>query len=310
MRSKAINIDSVRQEITKKISGFPISCYHSAFSDSTYDCIDWHWHVDLQLCVTLTGTVVWSTESQLTPVPEGGGIFINSQRVHMARPHKGREASYFCVIFPPDFLCSAGPNGLFDQRVRPILEQSGLPMKVIDRKTRPGAEILDRLSEMSEVFDAGHEGYEFELAAGVLLLWKRLYALLKDEIRDNPGQTDTRFRRMLLYLQNHYASPVSLEEIASAIGLSRSECCRYFKKQAGQTMFDYLTQYRVHRSMDLLSDTDLSIAQIAQDCGFSNQSYYAKRFRELIGITPKQYRMRNVYLEVSREGVLNKRGVK
>ena len=54
----------------------------------------------------------------------------------------------------------------------------------------------------------------------------------------------------------------------------------------------FLLQYRIDESMYLLTETDRTIAQIAQDCGFSQQSYYAKKFREQTGMTPGQYRER------------------
>ena len=135
------------------------------------------------------------------------------------------------------------------------------------------------------------EGYEFDLISGVFSLWKKLRAFLENDTKRDAGTIDDRFREMLMYLQKNYAEEVSLNEIAEHIGLSRSECCRYFKKQSGQTIFDYLTRYRLHKSMDLLIGTDHDIAQIAQTCGFSGQSYYTKRFRELTGITPRQYRL-------------------
>ena len=95
-----------------------------------------------------------------------------------------------------------------------------------------------------------------------------------------------------MYLQKNYDVGISLDEIADYIGLSRSECCRYFKRKSGQTISDYLRQYRIHKSLDLLIETDDPISQIAQNCGFSNQSYYTKEFRKQTGITPKQYRLR------------------
>lgn len=63
-----------------------------------------------------------------------------------------------------------------------------------------------------------------------------------------------------------------------------------FQNQTGQTVFSYLIQYRIHKSLELLRNTDMEIARIALECGFSNQSYYTSRFRELLGMTPKQYR--------------------
>lgn len=104
MRAKNIHLDAHRQEITRKIPGFPVSCYCTTFRSDTYDYIDWHWHVEFQLCLTVSGSVLWHTEAEQTEVPAGQGIFINSQRVHMVRPVR-KEASFFCLDIPPDFIC-------------------------------------------------------------------------------------------------------------------------------------------------------------------------------------------------------------
>lgn len=289
-KAKEINIDPNKQEITNNIPGFPVACYNSKFSSSTYDYIDWHWHVEFQFCLTICGAIIWGSGSKQILVPEGEGIFINSQSVHMARPQGDQEAAFFCVDIPPAFLCYDKRSSLYEQSIKPILDNAGLQSKVIDNRTRAGAEIIQILSDMSDTFDEKQNGYEFELVSSVFILWKRLRELLDDEIGQATKKTDDRFREILMFLQKHYHEEVGLDEISTHIGLSRSECCRYFKKQSGQSIFDYLTQYRVHKSMDMLSGTDYDIAQIAQDCGFSNQSYYSQRFKKFTGITPRQYR--------------------
>ena len=164
---------------------------------------------------------------------------------------------------------------------------------MVDRQTVQGARLLDILSEMADIFAEKADGYEFELMGNVLKAWKWVRELLADEIHKVTVPADDRFREMLMYLQKHYGSEVTLNEVANHVGLSRSECCRYFKKQSGQTITDYLLQYRIHKSMNLLMETELSVAQVAQNCGFSHQSYYTRRFREMTGLTPKQYRAEN-----------------
>lgn len=140
--------------------------------------------------------------------------------------------------------------------------------------------------------NAKEDGYQFDLMGNVFKIWKRMRTLLDGELTQQVDTVDIRFQNMLMYLQKHYAVEFSLDAVADYIGLSRSECCRYFKKQSGQTISDYLLQYRIHKSMNLLTGTDTGIAEVAQACGFSSQSYYTKRFRELTGMTPKQYRLR------------------
>ena len=289
MKAKYLNLDSSKQEIMENISEFPISCDKSRFTSNTYDFIDWHWHVEFQLCLIIHGTVIWGTNSQQTPVSAGEGIFINSQRAHMAKPF-GENVEFFCVNFSPNFLCMGRQGKLYENYVHPILNHARLDRKVIQPQTVAGTEILSMLSKMENAFDEKEDGYEFELAGNLFKIWKNLYELLKIDGYKSTSLHDDRFQKILMYLQRNYAEEISLNSIAAYIGLSRSECCRYFKKQSGQTISDYLLQYRIHKSMECLKGTEDTIAQIAQDCGFSYQSYYTKRFRELTGITPKQYR--------------------
>ena len=177
------------------------------------------------------------------------------------------------------------------QPMLPVPEEAGLCGKRIDRQTRQGAEILDILRDMAEDFEEKAAGYEFEIAGNVLRIWKRLRSLLESDIRRETGSADDRFREMLMYLQRHYSGNITLDEIAAYTGISRSECCRYFRKKSGQTIFGYLNRYRIHKSMELLAGTNGDIAQIAQECGFSDQSYYTRKFREQTGMTPGQYRI-------------------
>lgn len=290
MKAKNINTDRSRQEITKNIPGFPVSCYLSEFTSGTYDHIDWHWHVEFQLCLTISGAVVWNTGNQQITADAGEGIFINSRCVHMARPCS-EDTVFFCLDFPPDFLCTDKKGDLYKESVLPVSEETGLCGKRIDRQIRQGAEILDILRNMAEDFEEKAAGYEFEIAGNVLRIWKRLRSFLGSDIRRETGSADDRFREMLMYLQRHYSGNITLDEIAAYTGISRSECCRYFRKKSGQTIFGYLNRYRIHKSMELMAGTDGDIAQTAQECGFSDQSYYTKKFREQTGMTPGQYRL-------------------
>lgn len=291
MKAKNINIDSNKQEIDNTIPGFPVSCYYNKFTADTYDYIDWHWHMKFQLCLTTHGTVVWNTEAHKTLIPTGEGIFINSEQVHMAKP-LGKEAAFFCLDISPDFLCPEKGSPLYQKNIRPILEESCLDQKKIIRQTPQGTEILSLLSQMASAFELKSDGYEFDLLSGIFKLWKNLRIYLEPDIKNTPSTEDDRFKKMLLYLQQNYVTDFCLDDMASHIGLSRSECCRYFKRKSGQTISDYLRQYRIHRSLELLAESDISISQIAQSCGFSNQSYYTKEFRRVTGTTPKQYRLK------------------
>ena len=99
-----------------------------------------------------------------------------------------------------------------------------------------------------------------------------------------------RLRAILDYLHTHYREKITLEDVAGHVNISRSECCRFFRKHMKISLFDYLLNYRVERSLPLLRDGDLSITQVAEQTGFGGSAYFAKIFKKEMGLSPSQYR--------------------
>ena len=87
-----------------------------------------------------------------------------------------------------------------------------------------------------------------------------------------------------------------LREISDAVCLCPEECERFFKRMTGITIFQYLLEYRIKKSQELLNNSRLSIAEIAQSSGFTTQSYYSSCFKRLTGCTPGAYRKRKISL--------------
>ena len=92
------------------------------------------------------------------------------------------------------------------------------------------------------------------------------------------------------YIQTHYQNKLTLDEIASKTYLSKTYLCSIFKKETGETITNYINKVRIEKSKLLFSDEKLSIVQIANMCGFEDQSYFTKIFKSYVGMTPKKYR--------------------
>ncbi|WP_369412890.1 helix-turn-helix transcriptional regulator [Oceanobacillus alkalisoli] len=72
--------------------------------------------------------------------------------------------------------------------------------------------------------------------------------------------------------------------------LSKAETIRVFKRHVGRTPFNYILDYRLERSINLLIGTRSTITEIALECGFSNVSYFIEKFKEAFHMTPRKYR--------------------
>ena len=81
-----------------------------------------------------------------------------------------------------------------------------------------------------------------------------------------------------------------VKEISDHVYLSASYVCTYFKSQTGQTLNQYLTEYRMEKAMQLLSDARYQITDISSRVGYSNGNYFSKSFKKFTGLTPSKYR--------------------
>ena len=91
------------------------------------------------------------------------------------------------------------------------------------------------------------------------------------------------------YIQFNYSHDISIDDIAKAVGVSRSHLYRVFMSNVGQSPIDYLTSYRISEACFLLKNSQLSIAEIAVSVGFFDQFYFSRVFKKSKGVPPSKY---------------------
>jgi len=89
-----------------------------------------------------------------------------------------------------------------------------------------------------------------------------------------------------------YHRPVSLDEIAGIANMTVNSFCRYFKTRTRKSYLDFLTEFRIGQACKLLQQEESSIADVGFRVGFGNLSNFNRKFKELNGCTPKEYRLR------------------
>ena len=104
------------------------------------------------------------------------------------------------------------------------------------------------------------------------------------------GLSPGAIRRVREYVNAHVGATVDLATLAAVAGVSIHHFARAFKQTAGITPHHYLMQKRVERAQGMLADTDLGLSEIACAAGFSDQSHLARHFRQMLGVTPGQFR--------------------
>ena len=106
------------------------------------------------------------------------------------------------------------------------------------------------------------------------------------------GLSRSQLKQVIDYMKANLSQDLSILDLATLAGMSKSHFSRSFKQSVGIAPYQYLMQQRVERAKRLLKQRSLPISDIALDCGFANQTHLTKVFRQMIGITPKAYQKR------------------
>ena len=139
------------------------------------------------------------------------------------------------------------------------------------------------------IIDAIDNSFSFLETHGILC---RKTEEFFDQIRNN-SQEDPIIYRIRNYISDHYQDPsLSVKTISENVFLSVSYLCTYFKNETGITLNQHITDYRVKKAIQLLTDTNMKIVDVANSVGYRDSNYFAKLFKKQTGYSPKEYKKR------------------
>ena len=107
------------------------------------------------------------------------------------------------------------------------------------------------------------------------------------------GLPPYKLKQALNYINDNLDQPIKLKDIAQLLDLSQYYFCHLFKESTGIAPYKYIIRQRVEKAKGLIRKSQLSLADIAYECGFSSQSQMTQHFRRCVGVTPKVYFLKN-----------------
>ncbi|MFV0263260.1 MAG: helix-turn-helix transcriptional regulator [Kluyvera sp.] len=122
----------------------------------------------------------------------------------------------------------------------------------------------------------------------ILLL--SLFQLFSDDAFVRTATTGKISSQIMRLIERDFRSRITLADIADSLAISQSYASRVFRKETGGTIQEYLMIRRVKYACDLLENTELSVAQVAEQSGFNHVTYFIRCFKELLGCAPLRYR--------------------
>lgn len=268
---------------------FSFSYYLENFYDYDFHCVDWHWHSEVELLFVRKGTVRALIGREQMDIPNGGGLFVNGRVLHRFEADAPNEVPN--VVFSPRLLSPEG--SLIDREyIQPVLAASGY------RLLLPGTpwqdDVLQCMDRLFYQQDQEHPDH-LQTLSQLILIWDQLYCHMPKEI-DAPKKHQSiqtaRLQRMMQTIHDHYTQAVTLDDIAAAAFISKNTAMQIFQDEIHISPVAYLIQYRLKQAARLLKATEKRIVDIAEETGFNSAGYFCRKFRQLYGVSPEEYRQR------------------
>lgn len=137
---------------------------------------------------------------------------------------------------------------------------------------------------MQPMFLANYEGKD-QIVEAVL----SMAGQLNDKLKEAKEKSEI-VENIIRYMKLHYREELTLTSLANEFFLAPTYLSRKFKNATNQTVMQFLEEYRIERAEELLRQSELPITEIANRVGYNDPNYFARAFKKIKGVTPKEYR--------------------
>ncbi len=267
------------------VAEFPIALYTSNNLNSKY--IQHHWHEEFELILVVSGTFKANIDFGQIELNAGQSIFINAGRLHSGSGIGVEPCIIKSIVFHPRLIYGDTSSILFQKYIYPLTLKNSLNYCVLMQQSNL---LISSFFEVSHKDNFAHEFIARENLTKILLYILQENKKTVFELDNKQIKMLSRLKKMLSFIEKNYASNIALCDIASSANVKESECLRCFKTILQTSPVKYLIQFRLEQSTFLLKTTELTITEIAMNCGFFDVSYYTKCFKERYDCTPSKYR--------------------
>lgn len=277
---------NVKQYLEKQQRGtedFPLSYYREHYSNHM---IKLHWHPEVELIYGISGVLTVTVSEEKYSLKQGEILFINPEELH-SYSSQGELVEYHVAVLD---------TSLFQYRERHFFEQE-FTSRIVNGKLKFPRILTKEHPQYEKIAPIIRKLFEEDITSRtmvfadltMLFCTMQEYNLLEPNL-DGTLKKSENIKRCIEYMEEHYAKKITLAEVAELVHMTPNYFCDYFKKQTGLTPFTQLNYIRIRRATKLLRQTEETVGQIAEVCGYENVSFFIRKFKEVKGCTPTAYR--------------------
>lgn len=247
-----------------------------------------HQHEEFQISYILAGAGTLIVGDTIHNYREGDVFIFDENLPHVFRSIPSKtDFSHMKSVF---FTKTSFGSGFFEtEELKPLLS--------FFKRAENGFKLLSNKKHTYKLFDQlfiASKLDRFILFFQLLKVLKQSKAEPLSSFISDKKYSDNEGRRMsavLEFTMNHFQNEISLNTISQEAAMTKNAFCKYFKKRTNKTYVTFLNELRIEEASKLLKvEKDLSITEIAEACGFQNISNFNRKFKQLKGKTPRDFR--------------------
>lgn len=287
-QTSPFNIDETG---THGTSEFPVAIYRDDVSENF---VNWHWHAEIEIGYVEEGVILLECGNRKYTLNKGDLFFINTNVLHaMSNQNTGQTAIFRSIAFDSSIISSNTESVYYKKYLHPIIHSADFR----DFTWKSDSEFfLEFDSIIRKVWDIiSLEPTDYVISVRNLL--SEFVAILshmnQTAVSSNKLATlllEDRIQIILNYIHSNYSKNITLEDLAIAANVSKSEVLRCFKTIIHVSPIKYLKVFRLQNAAYMLKNSTHSIQTVYELCGFENNSYFSKSFKELYHCSPREYR--------------------
>lgn len=254
------------------------------------------WHERLEIFCPIGGPGTFRVGEHVERFEAGDILLIDNLRLHGVESFEGDRRHALVVVFYPELIAAPGalPCDLLLLRPFRHFRDGCLRLARGDPYSSQAWDCLERmvLALMEQADIPSRQARQKLILCQLLLILGEAFRSRLDQIADYERRRNhlRHLQPLLDFLASNLAEPPNVTQAARMLKMSNTYFMRFFRKATGLTFSAYLNQIRISRACQLLMESDLSLAQIAAETGFCDQSHLCRHIRRRLGKSPGQVR--------------------
>lgn len=284
-------MDALRENRPRGTSDCPIALYHIS-TDTSGMISPVHWHPEFEILLVHKGSIHVRTGTETFLLSAGSVAFIHPNELH-AMDSAGVCCEYDAFVVSLDLLALSPTHFFTRDFVTPLRSGNLLLPRVLLPDTNLCTTVSAALKRII-LNETNEDHFKMTAFTAIVEVCAAVFHITEKRIPSDTAENNGNMavKACIRYLECHYEQPLTLEMIASHVHLHPNYLCSLFKKYTGETVFQHLHRIRVDKAAAMLHDSSVSVSEAADNSGFESISFFTRKFKEIMGLTPGQYKKR------------------